>query len=124
MPTTLVLETIRSANLTGIMKPLSGRSYRPDTEMPAISDSDICPYPEALDCDKNAVLRTFDGSCNNLERNIIGRAMTPFRRLLSAKYSDGWTSTFACLMYRESEIGTYRNHLYICIMMQYVHVMM
>lgn len=42
-------------------------------------------------CSENAKYRTFNGSCNNLERPTWGAANTPFLRLLNAEYSDGIT---------------------------------
>ncbi len=47
--------------------------------------------PELPDCDKIKAqeFRTFDGSCNNLKLPIMGKANTPFRRLLDNAYADG-----------------------------------
>jgi len=33
--------------------------------------------------------RSFDGSCNNLKRKYLGKANTPYKRLLFPVYTDG-----------------------------------
>jgi len=38
--------------------------------------------------------RTRDGSCNNLKRKYLGKANTPYKRLLFAVYKDGNISYF------------------------------
>lgn len=38
---------------------------------------------------KMSKYRNFDGSCNNVKRPSLGRAMTGFKRLLHPKYGDG-----------------------------------
>lgn len=35
------------------------------------------------------VIRTFDGTCNNLEKSVRGASFTPFQRLLPARFEDG-----------------------------------
>lgn len=60
-----------------------------DAPMPMPPDIDYCPYPHKYVCDKSYIYRSFDGSCNNLQDPIIGRSMTPHRRLLPAVYHDG-----------------------------------
>ena len=87
------VETLRSAHISGILRPLQGVFYG-DSVMPITPDIDYCPYPNDMKC--NAFhnqqlqwIRSIDGSCNNGKRPIIGRSMTPFRRLLPAHYHDG-----------------------------------
>lgn len=38
---------------------------------------------------KNLDYRSADGSCNNLERNYLGKANTAYKRLLFPEYTDG-----------------------------------
>lgn len=40
-------------------------------------------------CDPNAVYRTMNGSCNNLDNPLWGSSMTPYLRLSEGVYSDG-----------------------------------
>jgi hypothetical protein len=40
-------------------------------------------------CDFNATYRTFDGSCNNIQRPWVGMANTPFKRYMKPNYADG-----------------------------------
>lgn len=43
-------------------------------------------------CDPDAVYRTYNGSCNNLQRPVWGASLTPFYRLMDAQFADGtWT---------------------------------
>lgn len=89
MSTDRVLQTMRSMHLTEMLRPMQGR-YHPDTALPSVTDTDICPFPSTFICDDDSLrFRTFDGLCNNLKSPIIGRMMTPFQRLLQPKYSDG-----------------------------------
>ena len=75
-----------------MLKPMQG-PYRPDSaELPVTSDYDFCPYPANIECPQNSYYRTIDGSCNNVANPLIGRSMTPFRRLLRPSYSDGLLS--------------------------------
>ena len=84
-----VLDLLRQQELTNMLKPLPGQ-YRPDGPMPVAPDVDYCPYPAKLICDDHSLTRrTMDGSCNSLVHPLIGRSMTPFRRLVPARYDDG-----------------------------------
>jgi hypothetical protein len=86
-----LVQALREARLVSMLRPLEG-VFHPDTEMPRVPDIDYCPYPADMKCDlplHAEWVRSVDGSCNNLRQQIIGRSMTPFRRLLPAKYSDG-----------------------------------
>jgi len=38
---------------------------------------------------KDLNYRSTDGSCNNLERNYLGKANTAYKRLLFPEYTDG-----------------------------------
>lgn len=40
-------------------------------------------------CDFKNSYRTFDGTCNNLEKSNLGAANTPYRRILKTTYKDG-----------------------------------
>src|SRR6218665_2718424 len=81
-----------NARSAPLLKPLIGQ-FRPDTALPSVPDIDYCPFPATIDCPADyRSKRSIDGSCNNLIRSIIGRSMTPFRRLVPAKYHDGLTS--------------------------------
>lgn len=88
-----VLDALIKYELTNMLKPfgdVDGVITRPDVGMPAVPLSgDFCPYPLTMKCDEKLAYRTFDGSCNNLKYPIIGRAMTPYSRMLPAKYADG-----------------------------------
>jgi peroxidase len=49
----------------------------------------LCPYAkQTYKCDAYRVYRSYDGSCNNLKRPIIGKTETPLRRLLPSVYHD------------------------------------
>lgn len=48
----------------------------------------FCPFQIDVDCDGPAKYRKLDGSCNNPENPLIGKASTPFKRLLRAAYQD------------------------------------
>lgn len=85
------VRALREAHVGSMLRPLEG-VFHPDSEMPAVPDIDYCPYPAEMKCDitvRAEWVRSIDGSCNNLRQQLIGRSMTPFRRLLPAKYSDG-----------------------------------
>ena len=71
-----------------MLKPLPGK-HQSDAELPVAPGYDFCPYPTTVECPSDSSFRTFDGTCNNLRNPLIGRAMTPFRRLMPAKYADG-----------------------------------
>jgi len=89
MPSQKVMDALHGYELTNMLKPLDGR-FKPDVGMPELPHSgDQCPYPVTMTCDARLAFRTFDGSCNNLNSPITGRAMTPYQRLLPAKYGDG-----------------------------------
>jgi len=48
----------------------------------------FCPFKEQIACDPNFPYRSLDGSCNNLKNPWWGKAGTPFKRWMSADYSD------------------------------------
>ena len=48
----------------------------------------FCPFKKPLNCNPQFPYRTLDGSCNNLQNTWWGRSEAPFKRWLSADYSD------------------------------------
>jgi len=50
--------------------------------------SKFCPFEEQVVCDPDFPYRSLDGSCNNLKNKWWGKAGTPFKRWMSADYSD------------------------------------
>jgi len=46
-------------------------------------------YNETLCIGKNLYYRIIDGTCNNLKRSSLGKATSPYKRLLFPAYSDG-----------------------------------
>ncbi|KAK7084550.1 hypothetical protein SK128_015650 [Halocaridina rubra] len=44
------------------------------------------------DCDHRNKYRSFDGSCNNVDDNLMGAAFTQYRRILPPEYGDGISS--------------------------------
>ena len=48
-----------------------------------------CLGEELPTCDPSARFRTIDGTCNNLDRVLVGRSETRFRRLSPPLYEDG-----------------------------------
>ena len=71
-----------------MLKPMHGKHHS-DTKLPVAQSYSYCPYSKNIACPSDTSYRTFDGTCNNLKNPLIGRAMTPFRRLMPAKYADG-----------------------------------
>jgi hypothetical protein len=51
--------------------------------------SDDCPFKNNYTCNSSNKYQSFDGSCNNLLNPLLGRAETPFKRLLKPVYDDG-----------------------------------
>ena len=49
-------------------------------------------YPNCSDWSFHSRYRTFDGSCNNLNYTLWGASMTPFRRVLSPIYENGFNT--------------------------------
>lgn len=48
----------------------------------------FCPRAPTHKCEDYEKIRTFDGSCNNLEFTWWGMSETPFKRLLKSEYND------------------------------------
>ena len=52
------------------------------------------PFEIRPSCDKRALFRTLDGTCNNLINPRNGAAKTPLRRLTANRYEDGEWNCF------------------------------
>ena len=50
-------------------------------------------------CDENAIYRTIDGTCNNLENTLWGSAGIQHKRILPFAYDFGTYYRFFCLFY-------------------------
>ena len=68
-------------------------SYLTEEEIAHIQQETMaeCPKVPEPDCTRliNRVVRTFDGSCNNLDKPLLAVAGTNFRRLIVPHYEDG-----------------------------------
>jgi hypothetical protein len=59
------------------------------------SSRDSCPFMKSSlfsNCNFTSKYRTFDGSCNNIDRPWTGMAGTPFKRYMPSSYADGVSS--------------------------------
>jgi len=84
-----VVDELQKNNLTNLLNPLQA-AFSPDAgQLTSPYSGDFCPYHAGMLCDVQFPFRSFDGSCNNIRKPIIGRAITPYSRLLPAKYDDG-----------------------------------
>ena len=74
--------------MNAVTSPLSPSPFtlKPDDPQPE-ADPSTCPYP-TYTCTVTRY-RSYDGSCNNLQKPIIGRAFIPLKRNLPADYGDG-----------------------------------
>jgi hypothetical protein len=80
---------MKSQGLMKLLKPLPG-VHEPETPMPIPPGIDYCPYPERLACDgKTLKYRMADGACNNLNKPLWGRSLTPFGRMADYRFEDG-----------------------------------
>ena len=70
-----------------ILKQLPG-VFHADEPLPIPPGMDYCPYARNYLCDAKTQYRSYDGSCNNLERPLWGRSMIPYNRYLPAHYGD------------------------------------
>lgn len=52
-----------------------------------VLNEEQCPFPK-LTCNPSDRFASIDGTCNNLNRPLFGRANTPFKRYLSPAYED------------------------------------
>jgi hypothetical protein len=59
----------------------------------ANNESFTCPFIDKLttECDTKETYRSFDGVCNNLRNPGLGSIETPYKRLLSPQYDDGFS---------------------------------
>ena len=75
------------------IKELIQKLYDMDEEdMETIGDFAECADPtELFNCSTPTInqFRTIDGTCNNLQRPLVGASNTAFRRLLPSQYEDG-----------------------------------
>ena len=54
-----------------------------------LSPPSFCPFPNVdSKCIATAKYRTHDGSCNNVENTMLGKSVTPYKRLLPPAYDD------------------------------------
>ena len=83
--TTIFLPTVQLANFKTL--PLS--KY---TNQTCDYEVNACRFSQASKCSPNFRYRTYDGSCNNLEKPLMGRRLDCQRRLLPADYRDGLSS--------------------------------
>ena len=91
-----LLEMMRSQGLVDLLRELPG-VYEPETQMPIPPDIDYCPYPSRMSCRGKALtFRMADGACNNLNKPLWGRSLTPFRRLVAHRYDDGKSVQETC----------------------------
>ncbi|CAB4069744.1 PXDN [Lepeophtheirus salmonis] len=51
--------------------------------------NNLCPWSPPPKCEPNARYRSADGTCNNLKNPNMGRAKTPYQRILLPEYSEG-----------------------------------
>ena len=52
-----------------------------------------CPFSnQNSNCNPLLTVRSFDGTCNNLQQPLLGSTQTPHKRLLSPAYDDGISS--------------------------------
>lgn len=62
--------------------------------------SEECAFENPIDCDsdpKYKHIRTYDGSCNNLQHPYWGKARTPLARFLKSDYDDGHYSSWVII---------------------------
>ena len=70
-------------------KLIKSSDYKKDTEyeMP----EEICEYKKAkINCPKYYPWRTFDGTCNNVKKPLLGSINQPYQRLVESAYDDGY----------------------------------
>jgi len=63
-------------------------------------------YNNNLCIGKDIEYRSADGSCNNLKRKYLGKANTPYKRLLFPAYTDGNIFYFTLLFFSLKSLVT------------------
>lgn len=70
-----------------------------------------CTRPEPIVCPTQSRYRSVTGVCNNVLEPLKGAALTPFRRLLPADYSDGNEISWSTLIYVGNDRTYYSNKI-------------
>jgi len=86
---THALKLLGSSPIAQLIQKLYGMD---DDDMETVLDFAQCIDPTQLfNCSTPTVntFRTIDGTCNNLERPLLGASNTDFRRILPSQYEDG-----------------------------------
>lgn len=81
---------INQVTSLAIKTALNSTSAR-STDTDLAIDSQYCPYTDVT-CDFTYKYRSVNGSCNNEENPLYGASNTPYQRVLSVAYEDGFNS--------------------------------
>ena len=87
-----------------------------DDRFPVPSMNGVCLWPE-YDCSAQETqkYRSADGSCNNLEYPLRGRALTPFTRMVDPEYDDGQWLTISLYLYGGFLLLNHNNRKHWCL---------